>query len=715
MATSTVLRGAIRPWRTRRWWAKLPIRPFRDSLLLRFTVVSLTVTTLIAVSFSLLLTKRMIADALDDAAQEAAQTVTTSITPEVSADDFAAPTPVRVAAWKMRIGRVVAGDIVRVKVWDAHGMVLYSDDPELIGKTFPLADQEELREALEGDLAKELSALEKSENVTERSYGRLLEIYVPVRLSGGVIGVFEVYRRFDPLRQKIQDIERLVWGGSAVAFGLLYASLFVLVRRASRRLSSLASFPVLNPNPVIETTPAGEILYMNPAAASQFPEVRTTGARHPLLAEVPQTAEVLKRDSRRSVIREVTIGDAVYEEVISSVPDVNTFRIYTVDVTERKRAEARIRQQLQRLDALRTIDNAITASVDLRVTLNVVLDQVSKHLEADATDILLLNPHTQVLEYAAGRGFLTPALQHTRLPPGKGFAGRAALERTVVTIPNVAEAPGEFTRAPLFGAEGFVAYAAAPLVARGQVKGVLEIFRRSPMMLDTEWLNFLEALAGQAAIAIDNAALIDDLQRANVHLTLAYDSTLEGWSRALDLRDEETEGHTRRVTEMTLRLARAMGISDKDLVHIRRGALLHDIGKMGIPDSILRKPGPLTEDEWVIMRRHPVYAHEMLSPIAYLHPALDIPYGHHERWDGSGYPRGLKGEHIPLASRVFAVVDVYDALSSDRPYRAAWPREKVLAYLREHAGRLFDPVVVKEFLALEQDLATHLRPPLAAD
>jgi len=715
MATSTVLRGAIRPWRTRRWWAKLPIRPFRDSLLLRFTVVSLTVTTLIAVSFSLLLTKRMIADALDDAAQEAAQTVTTSIAPEVSADDFAAPTPVRVAAWKMRIGRVVAGDIVRVKVWDAHGMVLYSDDPELIGKTFPLADQEELREALEGDLAKELSTLEKSENVTERSYGRLLEIYVPVRLSGGVIGVFEVYRRFDPLRQKIQDIERLVWGGSAVAFGLLYASLFVLVRRASRRLSSLASFPVLNPNPVIETTPAGEILYMNPAAASQFPEVRTTGARHPLLAEVPQTAEVLKRDSRRSVIREVTIGDAVYEEVISSVPDVNTFRIYTVDVTERKRAEARIRQQLQRLDALRTIDNAITASVDLRVTLNVVLDQVSKHLEADATDILLLNPHTQVLEYAAGRGFLTPALQHTRLPPGKGFAGRAALERTVVTIPNVAEAPGEFTRAPLFGAEGFVAYAAAPLVARGQVKGVLEIFRRSPMMLDTEWLNFLEALAGQAAIAIDNAALIDDLQRANVHLTLAYDSTLEGWSRALDLRDEETEGHTRRVTEMTLRLARAMGISDKDLVHIRRGALLHDIGKMGIPDSILRKPGPLTEDEWVIMRRHPVYAHEMLSPIAYLHPALDIPYGHHERWDGSGYPRGLKGEHIPLASRVFAVVDVYDALSSDRPYRAAWPREKVLAYLREHAGRLFDPVVVKEFLALEQDLATHLRPPLAAD
>lgn len=174
---------AVRPGRIGRPREKLSIRPIRDSLLLRFTIISLTVTFLIAVAFSLLLTKKMIADALDDAAQEAAQTVTTSITPEVTADDFAAPTPTRVAAWKMRIGRVVVGDLVRVKVWDAHGMVLYSDDPQLIGKTFPLADQEELRDALGGEMAKELSALGKSENVAERGYGRLLEVYVPVRLA----------------------------------------------------------------------------------------------------------------------------------------------------------------------------------------------------------------------------------------------------------------------------------------------------------------------------------------------------------------------------------------------------------------------------------------------------------------------------------------------------------------------------------------------------
>ncbi len=211
----------------------------------------------------------------------------------------------------------------------------------------------------------------------------------------------------------------------------------------------------------------------------------------------------------------------------------------------------------------------------------------------------------------------------------------------------------------------------------------------------------MEALAGQAAIAIDNATLFDGLQRANVNLVMAYDSTLEGWSSALDLRDQETEGHTRRVTQMTLRLARAMGISDENLVHVRRGALLHDIGKMGIPDSILRKPGPLSDEEWTIMRRHPVYAHELLSPIAYLRPALDIPYCHHERWDGTGYPRGLKSKQIPLAARLFAVVDVYDALSSDRPYRKRWSREQVLTYLRDQSGKHFDPAAVEAFLAIE--------------
>ncbi|MDQ7843680.1 MAG: GAF domain-containing protein [Armatimonadota bacterium] len=364
------------------------------------------------------------------------------------------------------------------------------------------------------------------------------------------------------------------------------------------------------------------------------------------------------------------------------------------------RLHAETQRRLQRLDALRTVDLAITGSLDLRVTLDVLLEQVTRQLGVDAADVLLLQPQLQVLEFVAGRGFQSRALEGTRLRLGQGYAGRAALERRVVQVPDLRLADEEFARADLAAGEGFVTYAAAPLVAKGQVKGIMEVFHRAPLTPDAEWLGFLEALAGQAAIAVDNAALFEGLQRSNLELTLAYDTTLEGWSRALDLRDRETEGHTQRVVELTLRLARAMGLREEELVHVRRGALLHDIGKMGIPDSILHKPGPLTEAEWEIMRRHPVYAYDLLSPIAYLRPALDIPYCHHEKWDGTGYPRGLQGEQIPLAARIFAVVDVLDALTSDRPYRRAWSRERALAYIREQAGAHFDPAVVNAFFRL---------------
>jgi HD-GYP domain-containing protein (c-di-GMP phosphodiesterase class II) len=191
-------------------------------------------------------------------------------------------------------------------------------------------------------------------------------------------------------------------------------------------------------------------------------------------------------------------------------------------------------------------------------------------------------------------------------------------------------------------------------------------------------------------------------RRSSTQLALAYDATIEGWSRAMDLRDKETEGHTRRVTELTVLLARAHGSSEEEIVHLRRGALLHDIGKMGVPDAILLKPGPLTDAEWAIMRRHPVLAYEMLLPIVYLRPALDIPYNHHEKWDGTGYPRGLKGEAIPLAARIFAVADVWDALRSDRPYRSAWPETRVREHIRALSGTHFDPRVVNAFLRIDK-------------
>jgi PAS domain S-box-containing protein len=191
-----------------------------------------------------------------------------------------------------------------------------------------------------------------------------------------------------------------------------------------------------------------------------------------------------------------------------------------------------------------------------------------------------------------------------------------------------------------------------------------------------------------------------ELQTAHDNLQAAYEKTIEGWVRALDLRDRETEGHTQRVTELTLKVAKTLGYSEEELSHIRRGALLHDMGKIAIPDEILQKPGPLTEEEWKVMRRHPEYANNMLAAISYLHPALDIPLYHHERWDGSGYPRGLKGEAIPKIARLFAIIDVWDALSSDRPYRKKLPRADVIAYLRENSDHLFDPNLVEVFLSV---------------
>lgn len=192
------------------------------------------------------------------------------------------------------------------------------------------------------------------------------------------------------------------------------------------------------------------------------------------------------------------------------------------------------------------------------------------------------------------------------------------------------------------------------------------------------------------------------LQRAHTDLQDAYDKTIEGWVLALDLRDRETEGHTQRVTEMTLKLARDLSCTEEEIVHIRRGALLHDIGKMGVPDRLLQKPGPLSDEEWLEMRKHPDYAYQMLSKISYLHQALIIPYYHHERWDGSGYPHKLKGEDIPLFARLFSIVDVWDALSSDRPYRKRMPPKDVVEYLEKEAGRLFDPYIVERFLQLVQ-------------
>jgi len=363
---------------------------------------------------------------------------------------------------------------------------------------------------------------------------------------------------------------------------------------------------------------------------------------------------------------------------------------------------ASLRQKLTRrvaqLEALRTVDQVILASMDIAPSLEVILDKIFL-LPVDSAAFFLYNPQEKALLLAAHRGFHSPrALLPKRLLVGQGHVGQAALSGSKVAVEDLAKEPGshpDFTRQ-----EGLVAERAYPLLARGKLLGVLAVFTRRPWDLSPEDEEFLETLAGQSALALDNLFTLQELKRSQQELEAAYDLTLWGWAKAVELRDQETAGHTERVTELTLRLAKALGVPEEDLDALRRGAILHDVGKIAIPDAILLKPGPLTEEEWQVMRKHPVYAYEWLSGIPFLKKALEIPYAHHERWDGSGYPRGLRGLEIPLAARIFAVVDVYDALTSDRPYRKAWPREKALAYLQEQAGRQFDPEVVEAFLRL---------------
>jgi putative nucleotidyltransferase with HDIG domain len=321
-------------------------------------------------------------------------------------------------------------------------------------------------------------------------------------------------------------------------------------------------------------------------------------------------------------------------------------------------------------------------------------------LQVDAADVLLLDSTGQMLEYAVGKGFRTNTVEGAHVRVDDSQAGQDLTERQGIHVEYLEHKPDKRLLNSLGAKEEFVCYFGIPLIVKGKDKGVLEIFHRAPLHPHLEWLDFLNTLAGQAAIAIENASLIENLERSNLELSQAYDATIVGWSRALDLRDKETEGHTQRVTEMTINLARRFDFTEEELLNIRWGALLHDIGKMGVPDHILLKPESLTEEEWIVMRKHTQYAYDLLEPIAFLGAALDIPYCHHEKWDGTGYPRELKEDEIPVTARLFALIDVWDALTSDRPYRPAWSEEKAMTFIREQSGTHFDPQVVDAFFKM---------------
>jgi HD-GYP domain-containing protein (c-di-GMP phosphodiesterase class II) len=354
-----------------------------------------------------------------------------------------------------------------------------------------------------------------------------------------------------------------------------------------------------------------------------------------------------------------------------------------------------LERSLQQVRALNAVDVAINASLDLRVTLNILLDQAITLLDVDAADVWMYNPVTQDLEYAVGRGFHQAQPTVTSIRLGDGFASRVVIERKLLNIQDLGSSNRGFEEIKRLSGEGLNAYVGVPLIAKGQVKGVLEIFQRTEYELSPEWIEMLDSLAGQAAIAIDNANLFDQLQRSNEDLIHSFDATLENWVRTVGYRNGDPDGHIDRVVDLTLKLARLMGVREEDMVQIRRGALLHDIGMVRVPDFILKKPVPLSKEERDAIELHPNYANQMLSPISFLRPCVDIPYCHHERWDGSGYPRKLSGKQIPLSARIFAAVDVWDALRSERPYRPAWESEQARNYLKAQAGVQFDPEVVE--------------------
>jgi PAS domain S-box-containing protein len=371
------------------------------------------------------------------------------------------------------------------------------------------------------------------------------------------------------------------------------------------------------------------------------------------------------------------------------------------EITERRRAEAVTQRQLRQFAALRNIDNAIRGSLDLRLTLSIILREAVAQLGVDAARILILHSQTKVLEFAAGTGFRTSALQRAELRLGQGFAGQAALDQRTIHVPDLRIRKTDFLQLDNFAAEQFVTYCAVPLVTKGQVIGVMEVFSRSFTPLEErmgDWEEFMQTIADQAAIAVENTHLFMSLQQTNLDLTRSVDDVLDAWAHALDVREKESPGHTRRVAEEAVRLAKMQGMSDTELLGLRRGALLHDIGKMVIPDSILLKVDPLTPDELKILQRHPVYAYELLSASPALRSVLDIPYCHHEKWDGSGYPRGLQGERIPLPARIFAVVDAWDSMVGDRPDRTILSREAALARLRNQSEVDFDPKIVAEYI-----------------
>ncbi len=440
-------------------------------------------------------------------------------------------------------------------------------------------------------------------------------------------------------------------------------------------------------------------------AHSGAPEFIEDAARHPAYAALapadrPGALACLPLVKNQRVLGTLNLGywgatifDAETREFLALMAAQAALAIDNARLYEAAtRQAAELRQRVAELAAVNAISERVL-SLDRHAIQRAALEHIHETFHAAQCAIIL---------HDAGAATMTVRAMLPADDPGAGLTFAlennsilsAALQshKPVVWRDDPKDSAADNLLLAYLRARGIQSLVLAPLAVEEKRVGFVAV-NVAARALSAAEMTLLDTMTNQVALAINNAGLFEQLLNA-------YDTTIAGWSRALDLRDKETEGHTQRVTELAVRLARALGSAENEIVHLRRGALLHDIGKMGIPDSILHKPGALTDDETRVMRQHPQFAYEMLAPIEYLYAALAIPFAHHEKWDGSGYPRGLRGDAIPLAARIFAVVDVWDALTVDRPYRKAMPRADARAYIESQSGAHFDPRIVAAFIEM---------------
>ncbi len=521
---------------------------------------------------------------------------------------------------------------------------------------------------------------------------------VPLKTGGKTIGVMVVQSYIEGIRFNQGDLQILDFVSTQVAMTIERKRAEQALRENEEKYHALVE---VASSAIFLETLSGDILDCNSTACSMLGYTRDELLGLNVRALL---SEEMNRRMEQTMDLEMELGGIHWEtynrhkngtlipvEVSTRLVDIGgqtLVVVYVDDISQRKQRE-------REMEAIAGVSAALRTAITQADILPVILEQLVSRLNVHGAFIALNESDGRLVKIEQGCG--TWAEMSGRLLPERENICTRVARTNRLYLNNNPRDDSLFPFPELM--DGVVAVASVPLIMQGHTLGSLTVgYERS---IRSDELHILTAISDIAASAIQRARLYEQTSRQAAELAEAYDATIEGWALALELRNKETEGHSRRVTELTLRLASSMGISETELVHIRRGVLLHDIGKMGIPDSILLKPGPLTEEEWTVMRLHPEHAYHMLSSISYLRPALDIPYCHHEKWNGTGYPRKLKGEEIPLYARIFAVVDVLDAITSPRPYRAyTLSNKEALAYIQEEAGQHFDPRVVQALVQI---------------